>query len=91
MTTVAPPLVVPMAHVAISTDVGYECECESGYIGQNFTTIDHCLINPCSLAHSTFYLNHPEGTGAISICSPSWGGDHCDKDIDEGLKLSLQW
>ena len=68
-----------------NTSIGYECECQSGYTGQNCTVVDHCLSNPCSSDHSTDCLNHPEGTGAICVCSPGWGGDHCDQDIDECL------
>ena len=67
-----------------TTDAGYECQCESGFTGQNCTDVDHCSPNsPCSSDHSTACLNQPDGTRAICICSPGWGGDHCDLDIDE--------
>ena len=66
-----------------STDASYVCECQSGRTGQNCTDVDHCSMKPCS--HSTNCLNHPEGNGFVCICSTGWGGELCDKDIDECL------
>lgn len=71
--------------ICTNTDGGYECECASGYAGRNCTNIDHCLGNSCSSSHSIACLNHPEGTRAVCVCSPGWGGELCDEDIDECL------